>query len=148
MGSYRPGLQTRDLMAFSSMLDQYAMLDRPITLSSFGVPSSKIVPKDTLPDTPSSGMWRQPWSESTQADWLSAYASVALSKPYIESVCWHELADTSGSTDMRTGGLMDIKGLARPSLDRLVDLRTAVVESRLPESWSADTLLGAPGIPS
>ena len=148
MGSYRPGLQTRDLMAFSSMLDQYAMLDRPITLSSFGVPSSKIAPKDTLPDTPSSGMWRQPWNESTQADWLSAYASVALSKPYIESVCWHELADTSGSTDMRTGGLMDIKGLARPALERLIDLRTAVVETKLPESWSADTLLGSPGIPS
>lgn len=146
MGSYRPGLQTRDLMAFSSMLDQYAMLDRPITISSFGAPSSKINPRDTLPDTPGPGMWRRPWDEDTQADWLSAYGAVALSKPYIESICWHELADNSGSTDMRTGGLMDIKGLGRLSLDRLTDLRTAVVESKLPESWDADTLLGSSSV--
>tara|TARA_R110000737_G_scaffold2923_16_gene9792 strand:- start:37266 stop:38963 length:1698 start_codon:yes stop_codon:yes gene_type:complete len=148
MGSYRPGLQTRDLMAFSSMLDQYAMLDRPITISSFGVPSSKITPRDELPSWPSAGQWRQPWSEATQADWLSAYGAVALSKPYIESICWHELADTSGSTDMRTGGLMDIKGLGRPALDRLTQLRTAVAESKLPQSWSADAFLDAPSVPS
>ncbi|MEQ9206394.1 MAG: endo-1,4-beta-xylanase [Phycisphaerales bacterium] len=148
MGSYRPGLQTRDLLAFSSMLDQYAMLDRPITISSFGVPSSKIAPRDELPNWPSAGQWRQPWSESAQADWLSAYGAVALSKPYIESICWHELADTSGSTDMRTGGLMDIKGLARPALDRLTELRTAITESKLPQSWSADAFLSSPSVPS
>jgi len=149
MGSYRPGLQTRDLMAFSAMLDQYAMLDRPITISSLGVPTSKIAPKDDLPNWPDSGMWRQPWSEAAQADWLSAYTAVALSKPYIESVCWHELADPSGSTDMRTGGLMDIKGLGRPALDCMTDLRTAVSESKLPSSWSADSLLkGSPIVPS
>ena len=146
MGSYRPGLQTRDLMAFSAMLDQYAMLDRPITISSLGVPSSEILPREQLPDIPSAGQWRQPWSDQVQADWLSAYGAVALSKPYIESICWHELADTAGSTDMRTGGLMDIKGIARPSLDRLTDLRTAIAESRLPESWSPDALLGSPGV--
>ncbi len=149
MGSYRPGLQTRDLMAFSAMLDQYAMLDRPITISSFGVPTSKIAPRDDLPSWPDSGMWRQPWSEAAQADWLSAYAAVALSKPYIESICWHELADPSGSTDMRTGGLMDTKGLGRPALDRMTDLRTAVSESKLPASWSADALLlGSPSVPT
>ena len=148
MGSYRPGLQTRDLMAFSSMLDQYAMLDRPITLSSFGVPSTKISPREQIPTIPDSGQWRHAWNDTTQADWLSAFGAVALSKPYIESVCWHELADTAGSTDMRTGGLMDIKGLARPALDRLSDLRTAIAESKLPESWSADALLGSPNVPS
>ncbi|MFK7759291.1 MAG: endo-1,4-beta-xylanase [Phycisphaerales bacterium] len=141
MGSYRSGLQSRDLMAFSAMLDQYAMLDRPITISSFGVPSSKIAPRDELPTTPDSGQWRRPWDDALQADWLSAYGAVALSKPYIESVCWHELADTSGATDMRTGGLMDIKGLGRPSLDRLSDLRTAITESRLPTTWSPEALL-------
>lgn len=142
MGSYRPGLQTRDLLAFSAMLDQYAMLDRPITISSFGVPTSKITPRNDLPDQPETGTWRQPWGEDSQADWLSAYGAIALSKPYIESICWHELADTSGSSDMRSGGLMDIKGNPRPSLERLSDLRIAVAESTLPDSWSADSILG------
>lgn len=148
MGSYRPGLQTRDLMAFSAMLDQYATLDRPITVSSFGVPSSKIAPRDELPTVCHAGTWRQPWDEAAQAKWLSSYGAVALSKPYIESICWHELADTSGPSDMRTGGLMDIKGLSRPALDRLSDLRTAIAESTLPDSWSADSLLGSPSVPS
>lgn len=148
MGSYRPGLQTRDLMAFSAMLDQYATLDRPITISSFGVPSSKIAPRDELPTVCHAGTWRQPWDEAAQAKWLSSYGAVALSKPYIESICWHELADTAGPSDMRTGGLMDIKGLSRPALDRLSDLRTAIAESKLPDSWSADSLLGSPSVAS
>ncbi len=142
MGSYRPGLQTRDLLAFSAMLDQYAMLDRPITISSFGVPTSEITPRNDLPDQPETGTWRQPWNQESQADWLSAYGAVALSKPYIESICWHELADTSGSSDMRSGGVMDIKGNPRPSLERLSDLRIAIAESKLPESWSPDSILG------
>jgi hypothetical protein len=147
MGSYRSGLQTRDLMAFSSMLDHYAMLDRPITISAIGVPTTKLTPREEFPNTPSTGHWRHPWDEAVQADWLSAYGAVALSKPYIESICWHELADTSGATDMRSGGLMDIKGLGRPSLDRLSDLRTAIAESRLPDEWSADSLLNSGSVP-
>ena len=141
MGSYRPGLQTRDLMAFSAMLDQYAMLDRPITISSFGAPSSRIAPRDELPTVCDAGVWRTPWDEETQARWLSAFGAVALSKPYIESVCWQELADPTGPTDLRTGGLMDIKGLARPSLDRLAELRTAISESKLPDSWIPESLI-------
>jgi hypothetical protein len=146
MGSFRSGLQTRDLMAFSSMLDHYAMLDRPITVSAIGVPTTKLSPREELPSYPETGQWRHPWDEAVQADWLSAFGAVALSKPYIESICWHELADTSGATDMRSGGLMDIKGLGRPALDRLSDLRTAIAESRLPEEWSPDALLSPVGV--
>ncbi len=141
MGSYRSGLQTRDLMAFSAMLDQYAMLDRPITLSAFGVPSSPITRREEVPGGFDAGSWRQPWSESAQADWISAYGAVAMSKPFIESICWHELADSSGPSDMRTGGLLDVKGTARPALDRLADLRNAVSVASLPDSWSIDSLL-------
>jgi len=44
--------------------------------------------------------------------------------------------------------LMDIKGLARPALDRLTELRTAITESKLPQSWSADAFLSSPSVPS
>lgn len=148
MGSFKSGLQARDLMAFSAKLDQYAMLDRPITISSFGAPASGLAPREPSETLPTTGTWRQPWDESAQAKWLSAFGALALSKPYIESICWHELADSQGASDMRTGGLMDNKGIARPSLERFTDLRNAVMESRLPEDWSADSLLSPQSVPS
>jgi hypothetical protein len=46
MGSFRPGQDTRDLMAFSSMLDQYAMLDRPLSISGLGCPSDQLSPSE------------------------------------------------------------------------------------------------------
>jgi len=136
MGSFESGSGTRDLMGFSSMLDQYAMLDRPITLSAFGAPSGVLVPGKGGEDTagPSSaGYWRQRWSEEAQAQWLSGFGAVALSKPYIESVCWHELADPSGVTEMRTGGVLNRRFEPRESFNRLVELHKAIENGVLPD---------------
>ncbi|MBL4697268.1 MAG: endo-1,4-beta-xylanase [Phycisphaerales bacterium] len=133
MGSYQPGLCTRDLMAFSTMLDQYAMLDRPIAISAFGVPSGPLTTRQDPENLSQPGYWRQHWTPQAQAQWLSAYGAVALSKPYIESICWQELADPSGVTEMRTGGLMDRRAQTRPVFDRVVELRDAIQSGNLPE---------------
>lgn len=42
MGQPVPGQATRDLMDFSSLLDRYARLERPIIISSLGVPSATL----------------------------------------------------------------------------------------------------------
>ena len=133
MGSYAPGLCTRDLMAFSAMLDQYAMLDRPIALSAFGAPSGPLSPGKESESCPDAGFWRRRWTEQSQADWLSAFGAVALSKPFIESVCWHELADPNGVTEMRTGGLLDRRLEKREAYRRFVELRKAVELGIVPE---------------
>ena len=133
MGSYESGLSTRDLMSFSSMLDQYAMLDRPITISAFGSPAGALSPSKDQQDFGDAGFWRQRWTPGAQADWMSAYGAIALSKPYVESICWHELADPNGATEMRLGGLLDRRGDPRDAYTRLVELRRAIESGSLPD---------------
>ena len=144
MGVPAPGLATRDLMAFSAMLDQYAALDRPIALSAVGVPAAPI---DTAsladPDAPaeepdepgaarSGGTWRQPWSPQAQADWASAFLSVALAKPFVQSVCWQDLADPPSSAEMPKGALADAAFAPRPVHERLAALRSALIRGDMP----------------
>lgn len=141
MGSYSSGLCTRDLMAFSAMLDRYAMLDRPITVSAIGAPSSPLTSKESTGSSPSAGHWRQRWTPEAQAQWISAYGSVALSKPYVESICWHELADPNGVTEMRTGGLLDRQSNPKPAFERLLELRKSVEAGHLDQRIQAPDFL-------
>ncbi|MCH8507527.1 MAG: endo-1,4-beta-xylanase [Phycisphaerales bacterium] len=135
MGVPRPGLGTRDLMAFSAMLDQYAALDRPVALSAVGVPAAPVPhepeDEDALPR--SGGSWRQPWSTRAQADWASAYLAVALAKPYVQSVCWQDLADPPDSAEMPLGALADAGGAPRPVAERFADLRASIAKGQMPE---------------
>lgn len=140
MGSYRSGQDTRDLMAFSSMLDQYAMLDRPISISGLGCPSGPLSPSEHPERYAQPGSWRGLWNDQRQAEWLASYAALAMSKPYVETVCWHELADPAGSTEMRTGGLLDRRMESRPAMTRFRDLRTSIIDQRLPSGLEASVL--------
>jgi hypothetical protein len=143
MGSYKPGQDTRDLMAFSSMLDQYAMLDRPLSISGLGCPSGPLSPSEHPEQYAQTGSWRGLWTDNAQADWLRAYASIALSKPYVEPVCWHELCDPNGASEMRTGGLLDRRMQPRPSMSRLHELRSSIMNGRMPEGFDESMLVRA-----
>lgn len=134
MGVPAPGLATRDLMAFSAMLDQYAGLDRPVALSAMGVPAAPVGGADDEGAGGSGGWWRAPWTNKSQADWASAYLAVALAKPFVQSVCWQDLIDPASSDEMPRGGLADATGAARPALERLVELRAGLARGDLPES--------------
>jgi hypothetical protein len=132
MGMNAVGCTTRDLHAFSSMLDHYAMLDRPIALSAIGAPAAP--PSAPQEGEPSAGHWRSEWSESAQADWLSAAMGIALSKPYIQSVCWHDLAEVEAApSEMPAGGLLGEKYHPRPALARMMDLRSCVTQGGFPQ---------------
>ncbi len=134
MGVPAPGLATRDLMAFSAMLDQYAALDRPIAISAVGAPAAPIEVTDDDHKGRSGGWWRSPWSNQAQADWASAVLSVALAKPFVQSVCWQDLIDPPASGEMPRGGLAGSDGVARPVLDRLADIRAAIGRGQLPDA--------------
>lgn len=148
MGSFEPGQDTRDLMAFSSMLDQYAMLDRPLAISGLGCPSGPLTPTEHPEHFAQPGSWRGNWNDASQANWLSAYAGVALSKPYVETVCWQELADPSGATEMRTGGLFDRRMEPRPALQRLIDMRRAIIDGGMPPEFASMGVLHPEQAPS
>lgn len=140
MGHAEPGLATRDLMSFSAMLDRYASLEKPIVITGLGAPSG------TIPATPfrprvgadaegsfEPGNWRGPWTPERQAEWLICAASIAAAKPYVQSICWQELADTPNlAPEMPGGGLLAADGTPRPALGRLAQVRQALREGRSP----------------
>jgi hypothetical protein len=108
----------RDAMAFSEVLDRYAALDRPISVTFAACPSK---PTDAQTE---SGTWDGPWSPAAQAQWVERVLAVAAAKPYVHSICWGLAQDTPRTTS--GAGLVDAGGSARPSLEALARLRQAV----------------------
>ncbi len=100
MGVPADGFHVRDLLQVSSLLDEFSHLGKPVHVTAVGVPS------DVTPDAwdawggkapvEQGGQWHAPWSPRLQAEWLQAFYRIALSKPFIESVCWRDLADYEG----------------------------------------------------
>lgn len=146
MGAPMAGLGARDLMSFSAMLDQYAALDKPLCVSAVGAPSALVPPPDSLDGVPAPdpGAWWAPWNPAIQADWLSAALSVAVTKPYVQSVCWHELSDASIRPEMPNGGLVDANGIPKPAAARLAELRDSVRVGVSPPRLGAFKAMGEP----
>lgn len=131
MGQPAHGRATRDLMAFSDLLDRYSELDKPIAISAVGVPSQVVAaPPDSGPPL-DPGLWRSPWSPETQARWISQALRIAASKPFVHSVCWQDLYD-SADADMPAGGLVAESGAPKPAAAAFTELRTAIRGRRMP----------------
>ncbi len=141
MGHAQPGLSTRDLMTFSALLDRYAQFEKPLALTAIGAPGGTI---PSLPYRPRAGaaaeaayepgFWRAPWSEAQQGEWLSRALTIAASKPFIQSVCWHELMDpppNAAPPEMPHGGLLNAVGVPKPAAQRFLDLRKHIREGTL-----------------
>jgi hypothetical protein len=142
MGHAEPGLATRDLMAFSAILDKYAALEKPIFVSALGAPSQAIAPRPYRPragaaaeDAYEPGHWRTAWSDQAQGDWLTQVVAIACSKPYVQGVCWQDLSDpspTASAPEMPFGGLLTHAGQPKPAFARLAAIRTAIREGKSP----------------
>jgi hypothetical protein len=127
----RPGAggAARDLMMLSDLLDRYAELDKPLSVSVLGAPSERAVDEADGADP---GRWRGGWTPEAQAQWLEAIGAIAMAKPYVHSVCWQELADSPRPMAMAGGGLMTPDGESKPALRRLIELRQAARNRVLP----------------
>ncbi|MBI1372247.1 MAG: hypothetical protein GC159_05735 [Phycisphaera sp.] len=129
MGQPKSGQFTRDLMQLSALLDRFHGLGKPMYVTAVGVPS-KLVEIEPTEDngTPlRSGYWRKPWSGVVQGKWLEAFYNVCLSKTFVESVAWLDLADHADS-EMPDAGL--IKGDMQPkrALSHLATMRSSLYE--------------------
>lgn len=122
MGYPEPGRSTRDLIAFSALLDRFASVDKPISVSVIGAPSQPIVGSE---GAPGAGSWRKPWSPDQQAAWLAKVCAIAAGKPFVESVAWQEIVD-AGPPVMPAGGLVSSQGQAKPALAALRALRDSL----------------------
>ncbi len=127
-GHVESGSPMRDLMAFSDMLDRYASMDKPLTVSALSVPSRCV---GTGPEEQEyGGYWHAPWTAEGQAEWMKRAMTIAASKPYVQSVCWHELSDSSKTS--LGEGLLTGESQPRPGLEALVSMREALRDGRVP----------------
>ena len=115
----------RDLFQLSSMLDRFSTLGKPLFLTGTAVPGRNTADSSDESGgqlSPSlAGRWREPWSPALQAKWLEEFSRIALSKPYIENICWGSFADL-GST-LPGGGLLNDMLQPKPVLTSLQLLR-------------------------
>jgi len=119
------GMLVRDMFQISACLDQFSKLGKPVHVTAVQVPSAPIAARnDAGEGAPTGGgMWRGPWSEQIQADWLRRFLEVALSKPYIESVSWNGLNDHS-RLEVPGGGLVRSDLAPKASYKQLLALRS------------------------
>lgn len=124
------GMYVRDMFQISSMLDHFVKLNRPLHITAVQVPSASASPgkgapgQEPLPT--SGGSWHGPWSEEIQSDWLAGFMEVALSKPFVDSVSWHELADHPNQL-MPHGGLMRSDLAPKAAYNELVKMRAELL---------------------
>jgi hypothetical protein len=117
------GSYCRDLLETSRVLDLYALLGVPIQ-ATLAYPSSSIATEQADPDQRVNlGYWRGGYSEETQADWASAFAALALCKPYIRTVQWSHWSDAQPHA-FPNCGLVDDQGREKTALQTLRKLRS------------------------
>lgn len=125
-GVPQAGMVVRDLFAISSMIDRFANLGKPVHITAVQVPSQNASdPTDAwsgMVDPRRGGQWHEAWSERLQADWLRAFYQVALSKPFVESVTWRDLADLPGHY-LPYGGLLRGDLSPKPAYEALLEFR-------------------------
>jgi hypothetical protein len=129
-GVPRDGGWQRDLFQISSLLDRFAAYGKPVMISALQVPSSPV-------DGPNAGTWRRPWTEALQAKWLEAVTDVALSKPYVEAICWQDLVDLPAKAippgqSVPFGGMANGDASPKQTMKTWAALRRAVMTFRQP----------------
>ncbi len=98
LGAPRDGMFVRDLLQISALLDEFVGFGMPLHITGVQVPSSSAAPAGRA------GHWHANWNQRLQAEWLQAFARVAISKPFLESLCWRDLIDDRGHA-LPNGGL-------------------------------------------
>jgi hypothetical protein len=125
MGVPSPGCYTRDLFQLSTMLDKFSTLGRPVFLTAVNVPGRNgpdaSDQSNGQMDPSKAGRWHRPWEPTLQAEWLEQFYRVCLSKPFVESIAWGNLADMKPS--LPSGGLLDDLLQSKPAFERLQQLR-------------------------
>jgi hypothetical protein len=113
------GYHLRDLLQISTLIDRLANLGKPLHVTALCVPS---IGAAGGRGPAGGGDWRGVWSDQTQADFLVAFSEIALSKPYVESICLEALCDSPGN-GIPAGGVWREDLTPKPAFTRLVEFR-------------------------
>jgi hypothetical protein len=110
MGGAESGV--RDMMQLSAMLDRFLGYECKVMLSAIGVPSAQ----------GAGGWWRKPWSPAMQDAWATSVATVALSKPFVETLVWERLTERQGDS-RGSCAMIDVARQPRPVARKLLSIR-------------------------
>jgi hypothetical protein len=107
------------MMQVSSILDRFGNLGKPVHITAAGVPSG---------GSAAGGSWHGDWSEEVQARWARDFYQVALSKPFVETVCWQTLADGADGKD--AGGMLRTDLSPKPAYQEILAFRKKLLGRR------------------
>ncbi len=131
-GPAADGMFVRDMFQISALLDSFAKLGKPLHISALQVPSDVVPVRSAGGDGPEiavdGGCWHEPWSEEIQSDWLREFLVVALSKPFVESVTWRNLADHEDQI-VPHGGLLRSDLVPKEAYHQITKLRSELLAS-------------------
>ena len=119
-GPSSDGMFVRDMFQISEKLDRLGNLGKPVHITAVQVPSRP------LSNGRSGGCWRTPWDEEIQSLWVREFYTIALSKPFIESVTWLDLADRDAGL-IPSGGLLQADLSPKPAFKVLKDARAELL---------------------
>ena len=100
MGVPADGYYVRDLMQISSLLDDFVGFGLPLHVTGAQAPSD--ISADAWDawggkaPAGNAGHWHVVWNQRLQAEWLGAFCRVAMSKPFVKTITWRDLADYEG----------------------------------------------------
>ncbi|MHC4149064.1 MAG: endo-1,4-beta-xylanase [Planctomycetota bacterium] len=103
-GKNQPGMHVRDMMHVSSVLDYFLPIAKPLYITDVEVPSRNGV---GLHDGNVAGIWHEEWDQSRQQQWIEQFYRIALSKPFVDTVTYSNLTDTSDSAIAGSGLITD-----------------------------------------
>jgi len=115
------GMQTRDLLELSSLLDRFANFGKQVHLAGVQVPSFADQ-RDKNSKMGDAGYWHGVWDEQIQAEWLKQVYRIALSKPHVETVTWQDLIDNEQGV-LQHGGLLKQDFTAKVAFSELGELK-------------------------
>jgi len=97
-GTAGEGFYCRDMLAVSELLSLFGGLGKPVHVTAVGVPSASYADDTSAVGGPAhqpgaGGVWRKPWDEIVQSDWLDEFYHIAISKPFVTAVSWRDFSD-------------------------------------------------------
>ncbi len=121
------GCRSRDLLELSGLLDRFANFGKQVHLAGLQVPSEAEKQPDKGDKPCEAGCWHGPWSETVQAEWLRNVYRIGLSKPYIDTITWQDLADCETSV-MQNGGLLKKDLTPKLAYQQLCELKKELIK--------------------
>jgi endo-1,4-beta-xylanase len=119
---YFPYRCLQDTIVYIERLEEFG---RPVQLTEVGAtsgPSARSVFDGTVPFPTEPYIWRRPWDEKLQADWMEGLYTLSYSKPWIEAVNWYDFMD--GQAWIRNGGLISSpRGERKQIFDRFLEIQ-------------------------